>query len=234
MSTILVGVDPAAPAAEAIAFARALADAEGADLQHVSARRGESAAQLLHQRAEASDAHLVVLGSSHTGRFGRVVPGGTGERLLHGSPCAVAVVPRAHPGGAIARIGVAYDASPEADAALGHALDLARALDAAIELVGVVAPDPYEADESAHSVQVQLERALRELPFAVDGTIVRLHGEPADALARHSAHLDLLVTGSRGYGPLRSVIVGGVSGRLLRTARCPVVIVPRTVGAPTP
>lgn len=234
MTTILVGVDPAAPAQEAIAFARALADAEGADLQHVSARRGESAAQLLHERAEESDAHLVVLGSSHTGRFGRVVPGATGERLLHGSPCAVAVVPRAHAGGTIAGIGVAYDASPEADAALEHAIALARCLHARLELIGVVTPDPYEADESAHSVQVHLERALRELPFDVDGTIVRLHGEPAEALASHSAHLDLLVTGSRGYGPLRSVIVGGVSGRLIRTAHCPVIVVPRTVGAPTP
>ena len=139
----------------------------------MSARRGESAAQLLHQRADESDAQLVVLGSSHTGRFGRVVPGGTGERLLHGSPCAVAIVPRAHPGGVIARIGVAYDASPEADAALEHATDLARHLHAAVELIGVVTPDPYEEHESAHSLQLRLERALRELPFAVDGELLR-------------------------------------------------------------
>jgi len=234
MTTILVGVDPAAPAPEAIAFARALAAAGGADLQQVSARRGESAARLLHQRAEAADAQLVVLGSSHTGRFGRVVPGGTGERLLHGSPCAVAVVPRAHAGGTIARIGVAYDGSPEADAALEHATDLARHLHASLALIGVVTPDPYEEDANAQRVQLHLERALRELPFAVDGTIARLRGEPADALARHSAGLDLLVAGSRGYGPLRSVIAGGVSGRLIRTARCPVIVVPRTVGAATP
>lgn len=231
---ILVGVDPAAPAVEAIGFARALADAEGADVQHVSARRGESAAQLLHHRAEAEDARLVVLGSSHTGRFGRVIPGGTGERLLHGSPCAVAVVPRAHPARPIQRIGVAYDASPEADAALQHATDLARHLHAHLDVIGVVPPDPYEDDDTAHSVQVRLERALRALPFDVDGTIVRLHGEPADALAAHSAGLDLLVTGSRGYGPLRAVIVGGVSGRLIRTTQCPVIVVPRTVAAPTP
>ncbi|MDA0183156.1 universal stress protein [Solirubrobacter phytolaccae] len=234
MTTILVGVDPAAPAHEAIAFARALADAEGADLQHVSAHRGESAAQLLHQRAEATDARLVVLGSSHTGRLGRVIPGSTGERLLHGAPCAVAVVPRGHVDRPIDHIGVAYDASPEAEAALTHATELARHLGATLDLIGVANPDPYEDDDSARTVQVRLERALRTLPFDVDGTIVRLHGEPADALAIHSADLDLLVTGSRGYGPLRSVIVGAVSGRLMRTARCPVIVVPRAVAAPTP
>ena len=150
--------------ARGIAFARVLADAEAADLQHVSARRGESAAQLLHQRADESDAQLVVLGSSHTGRFGRVVPGGTGERLLHGSPCAVAIVPRAHPGGVIARIGVAYDASPEADAALEHATDLARHLHAAVELIGVVTPDPYEEHESAHSLQLRSSAPCASCP----------------------------------------------------------------------
>jgi nucleotide-binding universal stress UspA family protein len=193
-----------------------------------------SPARALHDIAEAERAALVIVGSSHTGRAGRVFPGSTGERLLHGSPCAVAVVPRGHADRPIERIGVAYDGSPEAGAALQHAADLAHHLQAQLDLIGVVAPDPYEEDDGAHTVQVQLEHALRSLPFAVDGTIVRLHGEPADALAGHSAELDLLVTGSRGYGPLRAVIVGGVSGRLIRTARCPVIVVPRTIAAPTP
>jgi nucleotide-binding universal stress UspA family protein len=48
-----------------------------------------------------------------------------------------------------------------------------------------------------------------------------------DALAAASAEIDLLVCGSRGYGPLRSVLVGGVSDRLTRQAPCPVIVVPR-------
>jgi hypothetical protein len=47
-----------------------------------------------------------------------------------------------------------------------------------------------------------------------------------------SAGLDLLITGSRGYGPLRAVVVGGVSGRLARAAACPVVVIPRGVESP--
>ena len=39
-----------------------------------------------------------------------------------------------------------------------------------------------------------------------------LHGDPADELAERTSTLDLIVTGSRGYGPLRAVLVGGVSG----------------------
>ena len=41
-----------------------------------------------------------------------------------------------------------------------------------------------------------------------------------------------MLAGSRGYGPLRSVLVGGVSGRLMHTVHCPVIIVPRGVQAP--
>jgi hypothetical protein len=35
------------------------------------------------------------------------------------------------------------------------------------------------------------------------------------------------VCGSRGYGPLRAVLLGGVTHELVRPARCPVLIVPR-------
>jgi nucleotide-binding universal stress UspA family protein len=54
-----------------------------------------------------------------------------------------------------------------------------------------------------------------------------LEGAPLDHLAEQSRELDLLVVGSRGYGPLRRVLLGGVSGALLQTAACPVVVVPR-------
>ena len=52
-----------------------------------------SPAQGLHELAEAEAADLIVVGSTHTGRLGRVRPGSTGERLLQGAPCAVAVAP---------------------------------------------------------------------------------------------------------------------------------------------
>src|SRR4051794_33310497 len=71
-----------------------------------------SPAKALHHLAHADRAVLVVVGSSHTGRAGRVFPGSTAERLLHGAPCSVAVVPkdyRTHAEDPIRRIGVAYD-----------------------------------------------------------------------------------------------------------------------------
>jgi hypothetical protein len=43
------------------------------------------------------------------------------------------------------------------------------------------------------------------------------------------ALLDLLVSGSRGYGLLRAVLLGGVSRRLAAEAQCPVIVLPRGV-----
>jgi nucleotide-binding universal stress UspA family protein len=41
----------------------------------------------------------------------------------------------------------------------------------------------------------------------------------------------VLVVGSRGYGPLRAVLLGSVSRRLMTEAHCPVIVVPRGVEA---
>ncbi len=56
-----------------------------------------------------------------------------------------------------------------------------------------------------------------------------VEGEPVAVLAEQSRALGLLVLGSRGYGPLRAVLVGAVSGDLLKRAACPTIVVPRGV-----
>ena len=51
--------------------------------------------------------------------------------------------------------------------------------------------------------------------------------DPAEVLINVSQNLDLLVCGSRGYGPMRAVLLGGVSRRFAAEARCPVIVLPR-------
>ena len=197
-----------------------------------------SPARALHTLAEVSGADLVVVGSTHTGRLGRVVPGSTGEKLLHGSPCAVAVVPRGYEDRPIERIGVAYDGSDEAKAALEAARALSKRFDARLVLVGVAGLDWYAGSAIAGGPGYELETLRVETEERDPGRARRggarrarrdraARGDPAQELAAHTEELDLIVTGSRGYGPLRSVLVGAVSGRLLRTAHCPVIVVPR-------
>jgi nucleotide-binding universal stress UspA family protein len=44
---------------------------------------------------------------------------------------------------------------------------------------------------------------------------------PGEALPEERAELDLLVTGSRGYGPRAAVLLGTTTHSLMRTAACP-------------
>lgn len=231
--------------------ARATVHSTSQRLEGIAADRVEvrivanpSPAHALHDVAESERAGIIIVGSSHTGRLGRVSPGSTGERLLHGAPCAVAVAPHGfhtHAEAPFRRIGVAYDASDEATAAVAGALFLARAFDAELEIIGIVAPaatsmgGPAYADISEaveRSVQEDLDTLIAELPADVTVTGVRLAGDPAGLLAERSAGVDLMLMGSRGYGPLRSVLVGGVSGQVTRTAHCPVIVVPRGADSP--
>ena len=54
-----------------------------------------------------------------------------------------------------------------------------------------------------------------------------LEGSAAEVLAGESTELDLLVTGSRRYGPRTAVLLGGTTHSLMRSAACPGLIVPR-------
>ena len=61
---------------------------------------------------------------------------------------------------------------------------------------------------------------------------MQLEGEPADALAAHSADLDLLILGSRGRGrPRGPLVLGSVAARLIGMARCPVLALPSSAPA---
>jgi nucleotide-binding universal stress UspA family protein len=52
-----------------------------------------SPAAALHEAATKKDVAAIVVGSSHRGPIGRVLPGGVGQRLLSGAPCPIVVSP---------------------------------------------------------------------------------------------------------------------------------------------
>lgn len=205
-----------------------------------------SPARALHGLAESANAALVVVGSSRTGSLGRVLPGSTGERLLQGSPCAVAVVPLGYRDAVreLRRVGAAVDGSDESAAAVRAAAVIARATRGELTVIAVqpdivpvpavpMTADAYTAlvESTAQSARDALDRAVAAAED-VHATSVLREGDPVRELEAASADLDLLVTGSRGYGPVRSVLLGGVTGRLVRVAHTPVIVVPRGVEAP--
>lgn len=175
-------------------------------------------------------ADLIVLGSPHHGPVGQMLLGSTAETVVPGAPCAVAIAPRRfrrHPAIEPNVIGVAFDGSSESAAALDTGLDFARAAGARLRLITVepsVWSRPIQHEDPAAA---DLTRYCADLPDDIEVEPVVLHGDPARRLREETARLGLLVCGSRGRGPLRRVMLGSVSSAVIRSAACPVVVVPR-------
>jgi nucleotide-binding universal stress UspA family protein len=220
---------------------RRLAELEGENLDR-RALPSSSPSRGLHRLAETEDASLVAVGMTHRHGLGRIIPGGIADRLLHGSPCPVAAVPPAWSAAELATVGVAYDGTEEARAALDVAAGLAGRLGARIVLLAAVdridvVAYPMATPPIDNVVREELDRELRSaakrLPASLDAEARLLDGAPGPAIADAcKADVDVLVTGSRGYGPARSVLVGAVSRFLVDHAPCPVVVVPRGAAAP--
>ena len=197
----------------------------------------------LRELAAAEAARLVVVGSSHRGAVGRTLLGTTADSLLHGVECAVAVAPLGYgegPAPKVERIGIAYDGSPESREALGTALALARRLDAELTLLGVADYPRYGyaatwsnlTEGGLHDWEREernraLRSALATVPDEITATMQLLTGNPGEMLAEVSADYDLIVAGSRGYGPLRRTLLGSTTRRLIGASECPVLILPR-------
>jgi nucleotide-binding universal stress UspA family protein len=210
---VALELDPLATPAHA--YERAMAEAE----QRLSAQARETLGETpfrlrvvggvappraLHEVAEDEDADVVVIGSTHRGGIGRVLPGSVGERLLHGAPCAVMVAPRGFAGRErleVRRIGVGYDGKTESSHARTVSAALADQLGATLEMITITGedgPEPADPDDAAKE------------------------------LVERSRELDLLVVGSRGYGPVRHALLGSVTSELLKAAACPVLVIPRS------
>ncbi len=188
----------------------------------------------LHEQAEELGADLLVVGSCGRGAFGRVMLGDDTRGALNGAPCAVAVASRGyaeHP--SIAKIGVAYNASPESEAALAEARELAQGTGATIHALDVITlpPATYGAivgPTIGESIDLMVKEAtsrIQGLP-GVDGRAE--YGTGGDELGAFGDEVDILVVGSRGYGPLRRLILGSTSEFLQRHARCSLLVLTRT------
>jgi nucleotide-binding universal stress UspA family protein len=202
-------------------FEEAVGTLRGAPVD-TRAYAGASPAHILCDLTEREDFDLAVVGSPHRGAIGRALIGSVGEALLHGSRIPVVLAPRGYAGADHApprRIAVAYDTTPESDAALQHAEAMALDMGAALEVLTVVAPPGGASDALVESPSSRVEpyafveEAVARLDPRVEVRARKLIGSIADALADdcREEEVDLLVVGSRDYGPLRRALMGSVS-----------------------
>ncbi|MBK5218358.1 MAG: universal stress protein [Thermoleophilia bacterium] len=191
----------------------------------------------LKEIAAGENADLIVLGSTHRGRLGRVLPGSVGERVLNNSPCAVAIAPRglADSKFQLGQIAIAYDGSKEAGVALNLAIELAERAGASLHVLGAV---PLEIETTGLSPnnwdEIEVERMRRHLgrakamvPTHLEVETSLLRGAPNHVIVEAAEGSDLLVLGSRGhYGPARRLFLGCVATQVTRNAPCATLITP--------
>jgi nucleotide-binding universal stress UspA family protein len=207
--------------------------ASGIDAQTVCAWHS-SPGRGLHELAEQRRSDLIVVGSSRRALLGRTLIGDDTRGALNGAPCAIAVAPRAYTETHhdFETIGVGYDGSAEGQAALAEARQIAGRCGASIEVLWVVSlqdvreDSPIPADWPT-AADVLVERC-REKLGRLDGIKAHaVYGGPKEELSRLGDRVDLLILGSRSYGPLHRVFHGTTSTYLTRHLGCPFLQLPR-------
>ncbi|HST42539.1 MAG TPA: universal stress protein [Conexibacter sp.] len=206
-----------------------------------------SPADGLQRLAADIGADLLVVGSSRRGPVGRAFAGSVPEQLLHAAACAVAIAPSRYAEAEhhrLADIGVGFDGSREARAAVTLAEQLARRTGADLRVIGVagmhaaaLVASPFAAaqyDSYLRQIRDREEAMLRGIveTLEVDATAEPHLGDPISSLGARSSELDLLLIGSRAYGTLRRLFTGSVATALIRGVACPLLVLPRGSAPP--
>ncbi|WP_044366402.1 universal stress protein [Streptomyces natalensis] len=201
---------------------------------------GRTADALLSRSHGAS---RLVLGHQGGGGLPRLPLGSVGRHVAAHAPCPVIVIPpREAPEAPENRVVVGVDVcdtSPVSDEALDLAFTEAELRGARLELLhaafhpgetpvgpGLVPPD-YRAPDDAARLLLEAETAKRRNSHPGLRVHVRVERvRPATLLREAGRRAALLVVGSHGRGGLRRLVLGSVSAETLRSAACPVAVVP--------
>lgn len=140
----------------------------------------------------------------------------------------------------------ATDGSEHADRAMTYAVQVAKSDGAELHVVHVVEKlvsgrasgldafgneDEIKAKVEQQATTVAADSDVRTSIHIAAGLSTRI----ADRIAEiaQDVDADLIVVGTRGHGALGSLMLGGVTQRLLHVSRCPVLAVPPIVSAET-
>ncbi|MTI81438.1 MAG: universal stress protein [Firmicutes bacterium] len=130
------------------------------------------------------------------------------------------------------------DGSERSKQAAAHAASLAKIVGAQLILVHVVTPVSMYSDRLGGIEKTLLDELVKEgqqiltkikWDLSSEDTEIEttlLIGNPADEIFKLTTDnsYDLIVMGSRGLGELKGYIMGSVSNRVVRHAKCPVLI----------
>ncbi|MCD0448877.1 universal stress protein [Actinocorallia sp. API 0066] len=188
--------------------------------------------------AHGRRAELLVLGRNADHPFGAGILGSVSAQVVgHATGPTVLVregqaPPEAGPGDIV----VGVDGSPSSRDALRAAFLEAHLHEMPLTAYCAWPPDaqvsgtPFLTDADLHDVcRERFEREVESVYTAypeVKAAKVFESGNAAEGLLAAASGAKLLVVGTRGRGPVRSLLLGSVSRAVVRGARCPVLVVP--------
>ncbi|MEO0857516.1 MAG: universal stress protein, partial [Bacteroidota bacterium] len=197
--------------------------------------------------ADAHEIDLIVMGTHGRRGMRRFVMGSVAEEVMQTAPCPVFTIgggKACQEAWTIRHVLAPVDFSEHARASARHAAALAKAYGASLTLVTVVdmavlptASAPYldvyhipTDDLEARAQRLLDEQAAalrREFPELPPITAYVQIGRPASAIVEVAEEVmaDCLVMGSHGRTGMERLLMGSVSGEVVRSAPCPVFVV---------
>ncbi|KHK97179.1 hypothetical protein LK09_13035 [Microbacterium mangrovi] len=207
---------------------------------------GRSVPQTLLEEAAASDAWMLVVGSSEDADPGRIRLSSKTDRLVHSSGIPVAIAPRGYRTDAsVTRVTVGFRDDDASWSLLTRVAEICRRTSAKLRVVTFVVTPPRRpvTARMAHAetqviglwmaqaagAQRDAGEHLASTGFTADDLEMRLvEGEDWRAAidALEWAEGDILAVGSSATHPMARVFLGSSAAKILRNAPVPVVIVP--------
>ena len=205
---------------------------------------GEDLGAAITREASARGAQMLFMRSRRR-PLAAALLGSTAEAVSRLAPCPVLVMhaderewmDEATGAIALKRVLVAYDFSPHSELALLHASALAQRYQAELNLLHVLPPPPFQEPEVRQvgaGADAECREALRLLQEAVPAEAhawchVRhsvQYGKPYQEILAYAdgQEVDLIAMGAHGFGAGSQALFGSNVDRVLRQARCPVLV----------
>ncbi|MPM44259.1 Stress response protein NhaX [bioreactor metagenome] len=131
---------------------------------------------------------------------------------------------------------VAYDGSRQSQKALEWAVDISDKTGAKVTTVTVIKPPDFSPTGEINEFMYDAEKYYQPLlakvkKFGSDNAVeintVLLRGHPAETIVMYAEidNADLIVTGTRGMGGFKSLVIGSVAQKVVTYAKVPVLII---------
>lgn len=131
---------------------------------------------------------------------------------------------------------VAYDGSRQSQKALEWALDISGRTEAKVTTVTVIKPPDFsptgEMNEFMYDAEKYYQPLLEKVKkLGADSKrqieTVLLRGHPAESIVKYAGDnkVDLIITGTRGMGGFKSLVIGSVAQKVVTYAKVPVLVI---------